>query len=40
VNRDSAWPLFDDSGTRFVAQVAIDDDWSAMRLRRSEYSST
>lgn len=40
VNRDSAWPLFDNSGTRFVAQVAIDDDWSAMRVRRSEFVRT
>jgi hypothetical protein len=40
VNRDSAWPLFHHSGTRLVAQVAIDEDWSAMRLRRSEFVIT
>lgn len=37
VNRDTAWPLFEGTGTRLVAQTAIDDDWSAMRVRRSEY---
>lgn len=37
INRDSAWPLFDDSAVRFVANVAIDDDWSAIRLRRKEF---
>jgi hypothetical protein len=38
VNRDTAWPLFDGPIVRFVAQVALDDDWSAMRVRRTEYS--
>ena len=38
VNRDMAWPLFDGTGVRLVAQVSIDEDWSAMRLRRIEFS--
>lgn len=38
VNRDKAWPLFDGTGVRLVAQVSIDDDWSALRLRRTEFS--
>jgi hypothetical protein len=38
VNRDTAWPLFDGTGVRLVAQVSIDGDWSAMRLRRIEFS--
>ncbi|MDI6901643.1 MAG: hypothetical protein QMC79_08140 [Anaerosomatales bacterium] len=37
INRDTAWPLFDDTPLRFVANVAIDDDWSAIRLRRREH---
>jgi len=38
VNRDTAWSLFEGTGVRLVAQVSIDDDWSAMRLRRVEFS--
>ena len=36
VNRDSTWPIFEPTGWRPVAQVAIDDDWSAVRLRRAD----
>lgn len=35
VNRDTAWTIFEPLGWRAVSQVAIDDDWSALRFRRS-----
>lgn len=38
VNRDKAWALFESTPTRLVAQTALDDDWSAVRVRRSEFS--
>jgi len=37
LNRDSLWPLMEPFGMRPVAQVALDDDWSAMRFRRLEF---
>lgn len=37
VNRDTTWPLFEPTGLRPVAQVAVDADWSAIRLRRTEF---
>lgn len=37
LNRDSLWSLLETHGMRPVAQVAIDEDWSAIRYRRSEY---
>jgi len=40
VTRDTIWPLFQESSVRPVAQIAIDDDWSALRLRKAEYVST
>lgn len=36
-NRDNGWTAFEEAGFETVRQVAIDDDWSAMRLRRSEF---
>ena len=32
-NRDSCWEIFKPYGLRPVRQVAIDDDWSALRFR-------
>lgn len=34
INRDTSWPVFEPYGLRPVSQVAIDDDWSALRFRR------
>lgn len=36
-NRDSGWEPLWDAGFMAVRQVAIDDDWSALRFRRLEY---
>jgi hypothetical protein len=33
VNRDKLWDLLRPTGYRPVAQVSIDDDWSAIRFR-------
>ena len=33
VNRDSLWHLMADYGVRPITQVAIDDEWSALRFR-------
>ncbi|MGZ6267602.1 MAG: hypothetical protein ACXWNR_03435 [Candidatus Limnocylindrales bacterium] len=33
VNRDSLWRLLADYGIRPITQVAIDDEWSALRFR-------
>ena len=33
INRDSLWPILGEYGMRPVAQVAVDDVWSAMRFR-------
>ena len=37
VNRDDMWELLSRFGIRPVRQIAIDDDWSALRFRRSQY---
>lgn len=37
INRDHGWNLVMDSGFKAVSQVAIDDDWSALRFRNSKY---
>lgn len=34
VNRDSLWELLKEFGIHPVRQVAIDEDWSALRFRR------
>ena len=36
-NRDTGWQVIRDAGFDSVRQVAIDEDWSAMRFRRVEY---
>ena len=36
-NRDSGWSVLRDHGFETVRQVAIDDDWSALRFRRVAY---
>ncbi|MDX1391998.1 MAG: hypothetical protein R3241_06450 [Rheinheimera sp.] len=36
-NRDSAWSTLGQAGFEPVRQVAIDEDWSALRFRRIEF---
>ncbi len=36
VNRDILWEMSLEHGIRPVAQVAVDDDWSAIRFRPKE----
>ncbi len=36
-NRDDGWDVPRQSGFDSVRQVAIDDDWSALRFRRAEF---
>jgi hypothetical protein len=36
-NRDSGWDILQKSGFDTVRQVAIDEDWSALRFRRIEF---
>ena len=36
-NRDTGWNVIRGSGFESVRQVAIDEDWSALRFRRREY---
>jgi hypothetical protein len=36
-NRDEGWDALRRSGFDSVRQVAIDEDWSALRFRRVEY---
>jgi hypothetical protein len=33
INRDSLWPIMAGYGMRPVSQVAVDDEWSALRFR-------
>jgi hypothetical protein len=37
LNRDIMWDVLLPFGIRPVRQIAIDDDWSALRFRRKEY---
>jgi hypothetical protein len=39
-NRDTGWHVIRDAGFDSVRQVAIDEDWSALRFRRVEYIKT
>lgn len=39
-NRDTGWQVLGDLGFEGVRQVAIDDDWSALRFRRVEFVRT
>jgi hypothetical protein len=36
-NRDNGWQIIRGAGFDSVRQVAIDEDWSALRFRRLEY---
>ena len=36
INRDSLWHLALDAGWHPVAQAALDDNWSAVRMKRNE----
>ncbi len=36
-NRDGDWSVLGDAGFEPVRQVAIDEDWSALRFRRVEH---
>jgi hypothetical protein len=36
-NRDSGWHVIRGAGFESVRQVAIDEDWSALRFRRVEF---
>lgn len=37
ITRDHGWQLLGELGFEGVRQVAIDDDWSALRFRRAEH---
>lgn len=39
-NRDNGWQALREQGFDTVRQVAIDEDWSALRFRRVEYINT
>jgi hypothetical protein len=36
-NRDTGWQVMTQAGFETVRQVAIDEDWSALRFRRSQF---
>ena len=40
ISRDSGWQPIGDLGFEAVRQIAIDDDWSALRFRRSAFIKT
>lgn len=37
LNRDTGWQTLGDLGFEPVRQIAIDEDWSALRFRRVEF---
>jgi hypothetical protein len=37
INRDRGWNTVEETGFRRVGQVAIDNDWSALRFRNVKY---
>jgi hypothetical protein len=39
-NRDTGWAALGDAGFEPVRQVAIDEDWSALRFRRTAFVKT
>jgi hypothetical protein len=39
-NRDGGWTVLGAAGFEAVRQVAIDEDWSALRFRRAEFIKT
>jgi hypothetical protein len=36
-NRDTGWKALGQAGFEAVRQIAIDEDWSALRFRRAEF---
>lgn len=40
INRDNGWETLGKSGFEGVRQVAIDEDWSALRFRKVEFIKT
>ena len=36
LNRDNGWDILRTAGYETVRAVAIDDDWSALRFRKTE----
>jgi hypothetical protein len=36
-NRDNGWDVIREAGWDSVRQIAIDEDWSALRFRRNEF---
>jgi hypothetical protein len=40
INRDSGWQVLGKAGFEPVRMMAIDEDWSAVRLRRAEFIKT
>jgi hypothetical protein len=39
-NRDTGWHVMTAAGFETVRQIAIDEDWSALRFRRSQFVKT
>jgi hypothetical protein len=39
-NRDTGWDVLGEAGFERVRQVAIDEDWTALRFRRVEFIKT
>lgn len=37
INRDNGWKALNDSGLNGIKQVAIDEDWSALRFRNVKF---
>jgi hypothetical protein len=40
INRDRGWTILGKSGFEVVRQVAIDEDWSALRFRQVKFIAT
>ena len=40
IKRDQGWEILGKSGFEAVRQVAVDDDWSALRFRKVEFIKT
>lgn len=40
INRDSGWAYLGEFGYEGVRQIAIDEDWSALRFRSKKYIKT
>lgn len=40
ISRDNGWQALGDNGFEPVRQIAIDDDWSALRFRKAENIKT